>query len=82
MQTNTITTAPTTVPQPTAAQKLEQARQRIRQAARQIQVSEGRTLDFETAEDIQRTLHTALRVLQELTITLAVMQRKEVRANG
>ena len=60
--------------QPTA--RLERARDRIREVSRTITISEGRLLDYESAEDMQRALSAALRELQELTITLSVMERK------
>jgi hypothetical protein len=41
-----------------------------------VQAVEGRFLDYETADMLQRTLSTAARNLEELTITLAVMERK------
>ncbi len=68
----------TTTPQ-TPAQKLERVRERVRVVTRAVQVTEGRLLDFDTAEDIMRALHTAARELEELTLTIAVMQRKEAR---
>ena len=64
--------------QPTA--RLERARDRIREVSRTITISEGRLLDFESADEMQRTLSAVLRELQELTITLSVMQRREVRS--
>ncbi len=69
MQTNTNTTTQT------PARKLESVRERVRTVARSVQVTEGRLLDFDTADDIMRALHTAARELEELTITLAVMER-------
>ena len=69
MQTNTTT------PIQTPARKLERVRERVRTVTRAVQVTEGRLLDFDTADDIMRALHTAARELEELTITLAVMER-------
>jgi hypothetical protein len=60
---------------PTPARKLERVRGRVRTVARAVQVTEGRLLDFDTADDIMRALHTAARELEELTITIAVMER-------
>jgi hypothetical protein len=60
---------------PTA--RLEKARGCLRSASRNVQVTEGRLLDFETAEDIMRALHTAARELEALMVTVAVMQRRE-----
>ena len=64
---------------PDAAQKLESVRARLRSVSRNIDSTEGRLLDYESAEDMQRTLSAAQRELQELAITVSVMQRKEVR---
>jgi hypothetical protein len=61
------------------AHKLERVRERVRVVTRAVQVTEGRLLDFDTADDIMRALHTAARELEELTVTVAVMQRKEAR---
>jgi hypothetical protein len=66
----------TTAPQ-TPAQKLERVRERVRVVTRAVQVTEGRLLDFDTADDIMCALHTAARELEELTVTFAVMQRRE-----
>jgi hypothetical protein len=71
MQTNTITTTP--------AQKLERVRGRVRTVSRAVQTTEGRLLDFDTADDMMRALHTASRELEESTVTFAVMQRREAR---
>jgi len=73
MQTNTNT--PTQAP----AQKLERVRERVRTVTRAVQTTEGRLLDFDTADDIMRALHTAARELEELIVTVAVMQRREAR---
>jgi hypothetical protein len=67
---------PTTTTQ-TPARKLERVRESVRVVTRAVQVTEGRLLDFDTAEDIMRALHTAARELEELTLTIAVMQRRE-----
>jgi hypothetical protein len=71
MKTNTTTTTQT------PARKLERVRERVRVVTRAVQVTEGRLLDFDTADDIMRALHTAARELEELTLTIAVMQRRE-----
>ena len=65
----------TTTPQ-TPARKLERVRERVRVVSRAVQTTEGRLLDFDTADDIMRALHTAARELEELTATFAVMQRR------
>jgi hypothetical protein len=54
-------------------QKLERVRASLRTVARNVQFTEGRLLDFETAEEMQRTLHASLVLLEELTDT--VMER-------
>ncbi len=58
------------------ARRLEQARAQLRRAIADVQATEGRFLDYATADAIQRTLAAAARNLKELTITLAVMERK------
>jgi len=70
MQANSTTTTQT------PARKLERVRERVRVVTRAVQVTEGRLLDFDTADDIMRALHTAARELEELTVTFAVMQRR------
>jgi hypothetical protein len=65
--------ATTTTP---ATQKLERARVALRNVSRDVQTTEGRVLDFETADAMQRTLHATLRTLEELTLTVAVMERR------
>ncbi len=67
---------PTTTTQ-TPARKLERVRERVRVVTRAVQTTEGRLLDFDTADDIMRALHTVARELEELTVTFAVMQRRE-----
>ncbi len=71
-QANTTTTT-----QAPALEKLERVRGRVRTVTRAVQVTEGRLLDFDTADDIMCALHTAARELEELTLTIAVMQRRE-----
>jgi hypothetical protein len=73
-QANTTTTT-----QAPALEKLERVRGRVRTVSRAVQTTEGRLLDFDTAEDIMCALHTAARELEELIVTVAVMQRKEAR---
>ena len=67
----------TTTTKSTHAHKLERVRERVRVVTRSVQTTEGRLLDFDTADDIMCALHTAARELEELAITVAVMQRKE-----
>lgn len=52
----------------TAAQKLEHVRTSLRGVARHVQSTEGRLLDFETADEMQRTLHASLCMLEELIV--------------
>ncbi len=62
---------------PTATvEKLERARLALRTVSRDVQVTEGRLLDFETADAMQRTLNATLRELEELTITISVLERR------
>ncbi len=63
----------------TPARKLERVRERVRTVTRAVQTTEGRLLDFDTADDIMCALHTAARELEELIVTVTVMQRKEAR---
>ncbi len=72
MQNTTTTTQ-------TPAHKLERVRGRVRTVTRAVQVTEGRLLDFDTADDIMRALGAAARELEELALTVAVMQRREAR---
>jgi hypothetical protein len=60
----------------TITRKLERTRLEVRRAQREVQASEGRFLDFSTAVAIQRSLITAARNLEELTVQAAVMERK------
>jgi hypothetical protein len=57
-------------------EKLERARASLRNVSRDVQVTEGRLLDFETADAMQRALHATLRTLEELTLTVAVRERR------
>jgi hypothetical protein len=52
----------------TPTQKLEHVRASLRAVARNVQSIEGRLLDFETADEMQRTLHASLSMLEELTV--------------
>ena len=63
-----------------ATAKLERARASLRNVSRDVQVTEGRLLDFETADAMQRTLNATMRELEELTLTGAVMERKVAHA--
>ena len=56
--------------------KLERTRAEVRRAITDVQASEGRFLDYATADAIQRAMLSAARNLQELTVQVAVMERK------
>ncbi len=60
----------------TITQKIERTRAEVRRAITDVQAVEGRFLDFETAEAIQRALSSAARNLQELTLQVACLERK------
>jgi hypothetical protein len=57
-------------------QKIERTRAEVRRALGDVQAVEGRFLDYATAEAIQRALVAAARNLQELTLQVAVLERK------
>jgi hypothetical protein len=54
----------------TPSEKLEHVRASLRAVARNVQSTEGRLLDFETAEEMQRKLHTSLCMLEELSVAV------------
>ena len=56
--------------------KLERTRAELRRAQENVQAAEGRLLDFDAAEAIQRALFGAARNLQELTLQVACLERK------
>lgn len=58
--------------------KLEAVRVQLRLIGRDIQAVEGRLLDFNTAETVQRSLHHVTRQLDAIAISVAVLERKEV----
>ncbi len=64
------------------AQQLERARTQIKRVARDVQTTEGRLLDYTTADEMQRALQATLRELDALTITLTVMERRANHAQG
>ncbi len=64
------------VEKPSAAERLEHARQRIRFAQRSVTINEGRLLDFDTAEEISRALVAAARDLEQISLQVAVMERR------
>lgn len=63
-------------PPETVTRKLERTRAEVRRAIVDVQASEGRFLDYATAEAIQRALVAANRNLQELTLQVACLERK------
>jgi hypothetical protein len=56
--------------------KIERTRADVRRAITDVQASEGRFLDYATADGIMRALVAANRNLQELTLQVAVMERR------
>jgi hypothetical protein len=54
----------------TPTQKLEHMRVSLCAVARNVRSTEGRLLDFETADEMQRTLHASLRMLEELSVAI------------
>ncbi len=58
------------------AARVERARARIKSVAREVRTTEGRLLDYATADEMQRALHATLRDLEQLTLTLAVRERQ------
>ncbi len=73
---DTITTQIAPAQKPDAVSKLERVRAGLRMVIRDVQITEGRLLDFETADGIMRTLHSAARDLEELTLKVAVLERR------
>jgi hypothetical protein len=61
----------------TLKQKLEAVRTSLRLIGRDIQATEGRLLDFSTAETIARSLHHITRQLDAIAVAVAVLERKE-----
>jgi hypothetical protein len=59
----------------TPAQKLTRAREQVRAALYNVEASEGRLLDFDTAEAITANLLAAVRTMEEVTMTVAVTER-------
>jgi hypothetical protein len=58
------------------ARRVERARTQIKRVARDVQTSEGRLLDYTTADEMQRALQATLRELEQLTITISVLERR------
>ena len=70
-----------TTAQATPAQQLARARGKVRLALRNAEEASSDSaelscMDFDTLDNISRTLTAALHYLDGLTITLAVMERK------
>ncbi len=59
--------------------KLEAVRTSLRLVQRDIQAVEGRFLDFDTAETLQGSLRHSIKLLEAISITVAVLERKEAR---
>ncbi len=60
------------------AVRLYRAKQILCAVARQVSFTEGRLLDFETADEITRALDSAARDMEALALTVAVMERRIV----
>jgi hypothetical protein len=56
--------------------KLEAVRVQLRLVQRDIQAVEGRFLDFDSADALQRLLHHSIRQLEAVTLQVAVMERR------
>jgi hypothetical protein len=52
------------------AQTLQRVCASLLTVARNVQFTEGRLLDFETADEMQRALHASLSLLEELTVAV------------
>ena len=76
MNSTTQTTPHLPAPKADAAQKLDHARQRLRFAQRSVTASEGRLLDFETADEISRALSSVSRDLEQILLQVTVMERR------
>ncbi len=78
MNGNSNTMTPDTPPRvrESVLNRLRHVQDRVRTVSRQISFAEGRLLDFADADRMQQTLNAALSDMRELTITLAVMERK------
>ncbi len=63
----------------TLKDKLDATRQKLRDTQRGIQINEGRLLDFETADNLQRSLYQSIKQLEEIGLTVAVLERKAVQ---
>jgi len=60
----------------TLTAKLEIARRELGRAFLDVQAAEGRLLDYETADSIACALLIASRELKELTVSIAVLERR------
>ncbi len=59
------------------AARCQRVRHALRSVRRDVEIYEGRLLDCATAEEMRRTLAAAVRELDALTLTLAVLRRRE-----
>lgn len=80
LNSNSTTAQRAATPSPTS-QKLERARARVRLALRTAEEASDTSkrhsfTDYDTLDTISRALNAAVRDLDELTMTLAVMERK------
>ena len=60
----------------TLTAKIDRTRADVRRVIVDVQAVEGRFLDYATADRVQRALFGAARNLQELTLRVAVRERK------
>ncbi len=63
-------------PEASLKTKLEAVRTSLRLIGRDLQASEGRFLDFTTAETLQRALHHTTRQLDAIAISVAIIERE------
>ena len=63
-------------PESPLTRKLESAREGVRLAAHMVSASEGRLLDYESADEINRALQSVQRELEELKMSLLVQERR------
>ncbi len=73
--TQTTSAGPTTRQSETRA-RLESARKTIRHAQHTIHSNEGRLLDYETSDGLWNALQQAIKEIESVTISMAVMERK------
>ncbi len=56
--------------------ELEAIHVQLRLVQRDIQATEGRLLDYSTAEALKRSLHYSIRQLESISISVAILERK------